>query len=247
MKRIAEICCGSLEDAITAQKAGADRIELNNAIFLGGLTPSLGTIKLVTENVSIPVAVMVRPRPGGFCYNNYEYDTMLSDIESILDYNVEGIVFGCLDENMGIDKDKSRKIIDMVHKHKKDAIFHRAYDCVKDPYSSMKELIDLGVDRVLTSGLKDTAPDGADLLAELQNKYGDRMQILAGSGVNAANCSYLVNKTGICQYHSSCRAWRKDPTTVGNVSYSYGGRQHEEDYDIVSYEKAVEFVKALNK
>ena len=245
MKRIVEICCGSLEDAVIAQRAGADRIELNNAVFLGGLTPSLGTIKLVTENVNIPVVVMIRPRAGGFCYNDYEYDTMLSDIESILNYDIEGIAFGCLDEKMDIDKCKNKKIIDMAHKHKKDAIFHRAFDCVKDPYSSMEKLIDLGVDRVLTSGLKEKAVDGADLLAKLQSKYGDKIQILAGSGINATNCSYLVNKTGILQYHSSCRAWRKDPTTISNVSYSYGAHPYEGNYDLVSYNKAVELVSAL--
>ena len=115
MKRIAEICCGSLEDALIAQKAGADRIELNNAVYLGGLTPSMGTIKLTAENCNIPIVVMVRPRPGGFCYNDYEFKTMISDIEAMGNYNIEGFAFGCLDENRNIDKEKNKTIIISTH------------------------------------------------------------------------------------------------------------------------------------
>jgi copper homeostasis protein len=247
MKRIAEICCGSLEDALIAQKAGADRIELNNAVYLGGLTPSMGTIKLTAENCNIPIVVMVRPRPGGFCYNDYEFKTMISDIEAMGNYNIEGFAFGCLDENRNIDKEKNKTIISTIHKYHKDAIFHRAFDCVKDPYETMKILIDLGVKRVLTSGLKPKAAEGANLLSELQHMYGDKIEILAGGGVNASNCSYLINKTGISQYHSSCRIWRADPTTVSNVSYAYTQSAHEECYEIVSYDKALEFIKAVRE
>ena len=93
MTRIAEICCGSLEDAVIAEKAGAHRIELNNAMYLGGLTPSLGTIELVVENCNIPIVVMARPRPGGFHYNEYEFNTMLSDIETMMNYDIEGVAF----------------------------------------------------------------------------------------------------------------------------------------------------------
>lgn len=247
MERIAEICCGSLEDALIAQKAGADRIELNNAMYLGGLTPSIGTIKLVAEKCHIPIIVMVRPRPGGFYYNNYELNTILSDIEAMMDYDIQGVAFGCLDENGNIDWDKNKMIIDIIHKYNKEAVFHRAFDCVKEPYSAMEILIDLGVNRVLTSGLKPRAIEGVDLLTELQYRYGDKIEVLAGSGVNASNCSYLINETGIIQYHSSCKSWRTDPTTIGNVSFAYGEPPHEKDYDIVNYHEAIKFVKEVKK
>ncbi|MBZ2175991.1 hypothetical protein K8M07_12150 [Schnuerera sp. xch1] len=247
MERIAEICCDSLEDALITQRAGADRIELNNSTHMGGLTPSIGTIKLVVENCQIPIVVMVRPRGAGFYYNEYEFNTMLSDIEFIVEYDIEGIAFGCLDENREIDKVKNKKIVDILDKHNKDAIFHRAFDCVKDPYKSIETLIDLGVKRVLTSGLKPKAIEAIDLLSELQNKYGDKIEILAGSGVNALNCKRLMDETGILQYHSSCKIWRKDPTTVSNVSYAYADNPNEEYHNIVSYEKALEFVKAVNE
>lgn len=247
MGKIVEICCGSLEDALISQKAGADRIELNSAMHLGGLTPSMGTIKLVSEKCHIPIIVMARPRPGGFYYNDYEFQTMLADIKSMMDFNIKGIAFGCLDEDGSIDKDKSNMIIDIIHKYNKEAVFHRAFDCVKDPYEAMDILIDLGVKRVLTSGLKPKAVEGVDLLAKLQNKYGDKIEILAGSGVNASNCTYLINETGISQYHSSCKSWRTDLTTISNVSFAYAEAPHEKDYDIVSYDEIIKFVKAVKE
>ncbi len=182
MKKVAEICCGSIEDALIAQRAGADRIELNNAMYLFGLTPSLGTIKLAVESCHVPLVVMARPRPGGFNYNDHELDTILADIESMVEYDIEGVAFGCLDENRNIDKEKNKKIIDVIHKGNKDAIFHRAFDGVKNPFRSMELLIDLGVKRVLTSGLNTTAERGVELLAELQHSYGDKIEILAGGG-----------------------------------------------------------------
>ncbi|MEH7387317.1 copper homeostasis protein CutC [Bacillus sp. JJ1521] len=245
MKRIAEICCGSLEDALNAQKAGADRIELNNAMYLLGLTPSIGTIQQVVANCTIPIVVMVRPRPGGFLYNEFEFRTMISDIEAILDYNIEGIAFGCLDENCNIDIEKNREIIDIIHSNNKDAVFHRAFDCVKDPFQSLEVLIDLGVKRVLTSGLKSTATEGKEILTKLQHEYGDKIEILAGGGVNASNISNLMNETGILQYHSSCKNWRRDPTTISNVSFSFAGNPHQEDYNIVDFSKAINFVNAI--
>ncbi|MDY0409282.1 copper homeostasis protein CutC [Virgibacillus soli] len=247
MNSVAEICCGSLEDSLNAQKAGADRIELNNAMYLYGLTPSLGTIELVVEYCHIPIVAMARPRPGGFHYNEYEFDTIRKDVESMLAYDIEGVAFGCLDEAGNIDVKKNQEIIDIIHKHNKDAIFHRAFDAVKDPYQSIELLIDLGVKRVLTSGLQPSAVDGVPLLAELQGKYGDRIEILAGGGIDAANCAHIKNKTGIQQYHSSCKTWRKDPTTIGNVSFAFAEPPHQEDYNIVGYNKAISFVNAVKR
>ena len=86
-----------------------------------------------------------------------------------------------------------------------------------------------------------------DLLTELQYRYGDKIEVLAGGGVNASNCSYLINETGIIQYHSSCKSWRTDPTTIGNVSFAYGEPPHEKDYDIVNYHEAIKFVKEVKK
>lgn len=124
MNRVAEICCGSLEDALVAEKAGADRIELNNAMFLSGLTPSLGTIDLVVHQCNIPIVVMVRPRPGGFFYNPYEFETIVADVEAIAKYDIEGIAFGCLDENGNIEYSLLFLLDHLKYLQKKDPLLH---------------------------------------------------------------------------------------------------------------------------
>ncbi|MEJ8767290.1 copper homeostasis protein CutC [Oceanobacillus sp. HCA-5259] len=247
MKTIAEICCGSVEDVLYAQKAGADRIELNNAMSLTGLTPSIGTLKLAVANCNVPIVAMARPRPGGFNYNKYEFETMLADIEAMITYDIEGVAFGCLDKNGDIDKEKNEIIINLLHEYGKDAVFHRAFDCVLDPFKAIETLIDLGVKRVLTSGLQARAIEGVDLLGQLHQEYGDKIEILVGGGVNASNVSDIIHQTNINQFHSSCTGWRKDPTTITeNVSFAFAEPPHEQDYNIVDYATAVEFVQGVN-
>lgn len=246
MVRIAEICCGSLEDAIIAEKAGADRIELTNATFLYGLTPSIGTVKSVVEQCKVPVVVIARPRPGGFYYNEYEFNTMLADIEAMVKYDIEGVLFGCLDADGNIDIEKNKELVETIHKHHKDAVFHRAFDCVKDPYKSIELLIELGVKRVLTCGLKPRALDGLDLLIDLEEKYGKEIDIIVGDGImNHEDFQYFIDHTNITQYHDVCTGWRKDPTTIGNVSYSFASPPHHEDYNLIDYKKAIKFVNTI--
>ncbi|MGO1652965.1 copper homeostasis protein CutC [Senegalia sp. (in: firmicutes)] len=246
-EKIVEICCDSLEDVIISEQAGADRVELNNSMHLGGLTPSIGTIKLATERCSIPIIVMARPRGAGFCYNEYQFDTMIADIEEMVKYDIAGVAFGCLTTDKRIDVFKTEKIIEILKKHKKKVVFHRAFDSAADPYESIEVLIELGVDRILTSGQKPKAIDGIDLLKDLQEKYGDQIEILAGSGVNESNVSELIEHTGIKQYHSSAKTYKSDPTTIGNVSYAYVGEPHESSYNVVSYEKVKELVNIVKE
>lgn len=240
MEKMIEICCGSYEDALAAYHGGAKRIELNSALYLGGLTPSLGTLILCKKNTDLKVIAMVRPRGAGFCYSDAEFETMKMDAELLMQNGADGLAFGCLDENGRIHTEQTKAIADIIKKYHGEAVFHRAFDCVKDPYQSMEQLIEMGIDRVLTSGLKAKAMDGIDLIAELQKKYGDRMELLAGSGMNADNAKEMMDQTGISQVHSSCKGWANDPTTTGTeVSYSYAAAPHADDFDIVD-EKLVE-------
>lgn len=247
MKKIVEICCGSFEDAYIAKKAGADQIELNSSLFLGGLTPSIGLVKLVKERIDIGIIAMVRPRAGGFYYNEFEYENILKDIEELLSLGVDGIVFGCLTRDKEIDVVKNKKIVDMIHKEKKLAVFHRAFDQTINPYQAIEELIRLGVDRVLTSGQEEIAMDGLDLLYDLEKNYGDKIEILVGSGVNEGNVKEIYNRTGLSKFHSSCRTWREDPTTIGNVSYGYGTNENKKKYEVTSIKLADKFVQAVKE
>ncbi len=230
-----EICCGSYEDALAAWKGGAERIELNSALALGGLTPSIGCLKLVKEHTGLKVVSMSRPRAAGFCYTQAETEQMFADAEELLKNGSDGIAFGFLTEERKVDSGKTGKMIELIHRYGGEAVFHRAFDCVTDPDEAMRELIRLGADRVLTSGLKEKAVQGADMLKHLQETYGDQVEILAGSGVNSSNAKSLMAETGVTQVHSSCKDWKEDVTTSGEwVNYRFAPAPYEECYDVVS-------------
>jgi hypothetical protein len=244
MKRdLFEVCAGSVQDCINAQLGGADRVELNSALHLGGLTPSLAMLKLVKEKTSLKVICMDRPRAAGFCYDDVEIETMFEDAKILLENGTDGISFGFLNSDATINVTETKKMVELIHQYQKEAVFHRAFDCVDDPMHAIKQLIDCGVDRILTSGLQPTAMQGASVLEKLQSEFGDQIELLAGSGINANNIRALKEQTGLHQFHGSCKEWCKDPTTtVGNVSYAY----HEsDDYDCVSLEKVRSIVQEL--
>ena len=244
MKRdLFEVCAGSVQDCINAQLGGADRVELNSALHLGGLTPSLAMLKLVKEKTSLKVICMDRPRAAGFCYDDVEIETMFEDAKILLENGADGISFGFLNFDATINMTETKKMVELIHQYQKEAVFHRAFDCVDDPMHAIKQLIDFGVDRILTSGLQPTAMQGTSVLEKLQSECGNQIELLAGSGINANNIRALKEQTGLHQFHGSCKEWCKDPTTtVGNVSYAY----HEsDDYDCVSLEKVRSIVQEL--
>lgn len=244
MKRdLFEVCAGSVQDCINAQLGGADRVELNSALHLGGLTPSLAMLRLVKEKTSLKVVCMDRPRAAGFCYDDVEIETMFEDAKILLENGADGISFGFLNSDATINVTETKKMVELIHQYQKEAVFHRAFDCVDDPMHAIKQLIDCGVDRILTSGLQPTAMQGTSVLEKLQSAFGDQIELLAGSGINANNIRALKEQTGLHQFHGSCKEWCKDPTTtVGNVSYAY----HEsDDYDCVSLEKVRSIVQEL--
>lgn len=245
MDNLVEICCGSYEDALIAKKSGANGIELNSSLFLGGITPSIGTVRLVKEKLDIDIIAMVRPRGAGFNYSDYEYELMIKEVEILLDEGVDGIAFGILKNDMTIDIDRNKKIVELIHGRKKKAVFHRAFDQVRNPFRGIEILIELGVDRVLTSGQKPSSIDGIGLLKALNEDYGDEIEILVGSGVNSDNVEKIYKETGIKNYHSSCRSWRKDNTTIGNVSYAYGRDINKYSYEVTDLELAKRFVESV--
>ena len=124
-----EICCGSYYDAMQAASGGAGRIELNCALHLGGLTPSLASLELVKEHCNVKVIAMVRPRGGGFCYSEEDFNVMLRECEHLVRHGADGIAFGCLREDASIDRERNARMISIIHSHGKEAVFHRAFDC----------------------------------------------------------------------------------------------------------------------
>ncbi len=246
MNNLVEICCGSYYDAKQAFLGGADRIELNSSLFLGGLTPSIASLELIKEDFDLNTICMVRPRGAGFLYNNEDKKVMFKDAKALLKANADGIAFGFLNENKTIDIENTRKMVDIIKSfdRKKEAVFHRAFDCVKNPYEAIEQLIDLGIDRLLTSGLKNKAFEGIALIKDLNDKYGDKIEILAGSGINYENAKEIIEKTGINQIHSSCKSFIQDAATSSeNVSYAY--LDNENKYDVVCLELVKKLVDSV--
>lgn len=246
MERIVEICCGSYYDAKNAYLGKAKRIELNSALYLGGLTPSAATLRQVKKDFDLEIICMVRPRGAGFCYNDEDFLIMKEEAKDLLENGADGIAFGILDQDGNIDLKRNQEMIEIIKSYHKTAVFHRAFDCVKDYDQAIRQLIDLGVDRVLTSGLEAKAMDGKEVIKYLQSHYGDQIQILAGSGMNASNAKEMMDYTGIYQVHSSCKDWLNDPTTSSNhVTYAYATSPHENDYEIVSKELVEKLVASI--
>lgn len=244
MKYNVEVCAGSVEDCIKAQNAQADRIELNNGLYLGGLTPSYATLKLAKAKVKLPIISMVRPRGGGFYYNDIEIETMFEDARQLLELGSDGLAFGFLNEDRTIDTHNTQLMVDLCHQYDAEAVFHRAFDMVEDPHEAIQLLIACGVDRILTSGCQDKAPQGAQLLKELQAEYGDKIELLMGSGINQNNVAALTKETGIYQVHASFKTWYKDSTTSGeSVTYAYSNLGDYDGVDQTLVESLIDKLK----
>lgn len=243
---IFELCCGSLEDAIIGDKYGASRIELNSSLFLGGITPSMGLVKTVLENISIPVVLMIRPRGGGFNYSDSDYITMKEDLKEFLKLNIEGIAFGFLNDDLEIDKIRTEDFIRHIDDSGKKSVFHRAFDNVKDKEKSMEYLINIGCNRVLTSGGEESAVEGIEVLRSLQESYGSEIDIVAGAGIKPENIDKIIVETNISQFHGSCKKWVEDKTSNSFVNYDYNN-EYKGKYDMVSKEELLEIVKKIKR
>jgi copper homeostasis protein len=204
MSRIAvEICCENLADAVAAEAARADRLELAQALDLGGLTPSPGLALVVGARVAIPFVAMVRPRGGDFVYGDAELGVMERDAGLLLEAGAAGIVFGCLTPDDRLDERACERLIAAAEGA--DVVFHRAFDRLKDPGGALAVLIDMGVTRVLTSGGAKTALEGADRIRALIERADGRIEILPGGGIREENVEQIVRRTGCSQVHLSRR------------------------------------------
>jgi copper homeostasis protein len=225
-----EVCVASLSDALAAEAAGADRLELNCALSEGGLTPSLGLLVEVKAAVGVQVIVMARPRPGGFSYADAEFAVMRRDIDLALTHGADGIAFGALHEDGRVDVDRCKQIVGQIGV--RESVFHRAFDVVPRPAEALEQLIDLGVKRVLTSGQARGALDGAQLIAELRGRANGRIELLPAGGVNSANVKEVIDRTGCNQVHGSFRRRVADRSVSAGRDVKFGaGDRDETQYD----------------
>lgn len=222
-----EICCFTAESAIIAENVGADRIELCENYFEGGTTPSYGSIKTVLEKLIIPVNVIIRPRGGDFFYSDTEFDIIKQDVKAVKQLGANGIVIGFLKNDGNIDVEKTKEIIELAKPM--EITFHRAFDRCKNPFVAIEQLIELGINRVLTSGQKQTAYAGVDLISQLVKQAGDRIVVMPGSGVNDENINELIEKTNAKEFHSSAKIFIPSKMGYSDKIVSMGSNSVDEN------------------
>lgn len=204
---IIEICIGNVADAIKAASYPIDRIELNSALELGGLTPSIETLKYLKKHIFLPICCMDRIRGGDFCYNEHEYEIMFADAANMLEQKADGIVFGFLNQDKTINIVKTKEMVKLIHFYHREAVFHKAFDEIEDLDKACETLLELGIDRILTSG-KAVYPDiisGCKTISLLHQKYGEKLQFLPGGGVRTDNICEVITATKTGQIHMTSK------------------------------------------
>jgi copper homeostasis protein len=196
---LVEACVDSADSAMAAERGGAGRLELCDALFDGGTTPSAGMIAACRERVSIPLFVIIRPRGGGFVYSESELDVMRRDIIAARGLGADGVVIGCLRPNGSIDEDHTRALVDTAGDL--PVTFHRAFDFASDLGAALEALVSARVSRVLSSGGAPSAREGTSALASLVRQAADRIGVMAGGGVREENVREIIAATGVREVH----------------------------------------------
>ena len=241
-----EICTNSVESCLAAQEGGANRVELCAGIPEGGTTPSYGEIAIAREVLThTRLHVIIRPRGGDFLYSDIEIRTMLKDIEIARRLGADGVVFGCLTADGEVDL-TSMQIL-MEASKGLSVTFHRAFDVCRNPQKALEEIIELGCNRILTSGQQPTAEQGIGLLKELQGMAAGRITLLAGCGVNENNIAHIATETGIREFHFSARETIESKMLHRNGTVSMGGTVNIEEYrrPITTAERVKRTIKSL--
>jgi copper homeostasis protein len=196
-----EIACFNVESALIAQENGADRVELCDGISVGGTTPNTKMVALARKNLTIDVYVMIRPRGGNFVYNDVEFNQMKSEIQILKKLNVNGFVFGILNEDNAINSVQNTELVELAKPL--PSTFHRAFDEVSDVFKSLEDVITCGFQTILTSGQKPNVVEGANQLASLIEMAKNRITIMPGGGLRSSNIEFIKQKTKAIFYHSS--------------------------------------------
>lgn len=233
-----EIIGFNIESCITAQDAGAHRIELCDNPSEGGTTPSYGFIRAAREKLSIELYAMIRPRGGDFLYSDDEFEIMKRDIELCKQSGCDGVVLGMLTPDGNVDKKRCRQIVDYAYPL--GVTFHRAFDRTKDPFKSMEDIIEMGCERILTSGQHPKAVDGMEIIKQLILQADDRIIIMPGSGVSSKNITSLAENTGAVEFHSSASM-----SAISGMKYQNESMPEKMDHLVVNKEEVKKMVDLL--
>lgn len=223
-----EICVENVDNALAAERAGADRVELCASLLEGGLTPSYGMVRQALERLAIPAIVMVRPRGGDFLYSDIEYAAMLDDVRAFRDMGCAGVVFGCLKPDGTIDEDRMAELTREARPMQ--AVCHRAFDMTRGHIEAVEALVRCGVSRVLTSGRHSTALEGMQVLTETIAAADGRLDVLVCGGIRLHNIAEVVEKSGAREIHFSAGVEQPSPMIYRNPDVGMGGGTQDREY-----------------
>ncbi|MGA2813952.1 MAG: copper homeostasis protein CutC [Candidatus Acidiferrum sp.] len=223
---VLEVCVDSVESALAAERGGAHRVELCSSLSDGGLTPSAGLIDATRKSLAIALHIMIRPRGADFYYSDVEFEIMRRDIVLAKQLAADGIVFGILDLDGRVDMERTAELLELAAPL--SVTFHRAFDMSYDLFASLRDLQALGVDRVLTSGGKQSAVEGAEVLQRLVEASRGDIAIMAGGGIEDHIVSELLARTGVREIHASLRSVVSSPLRFQNDQISMGAEKGRE-------------------
>jgi copper homeostasis protein len=242
-----EVCANSITSAVAAQAGGASRVELCENLNEGGTTPSFGQILLARKLLHIKLYVLIRPRAGDFLYSDIEFETMMTDIRNCVELGCDGIVTGVLKADGTIDKERCLQLVREAKQWGLGVTFHRSFDMCIDQYQALEDIIELGFERILTSGGKSTAMEGASIINHLVEKAAGRIIIMPGGGINENNAADLVHFTGVNEIHASARAHLLSQMQYKNDHILMGPSIGDEySIDVSDTEKVKTILKAAN-
>jgi len=239
-----EICVDSPEGVIAARDGQANRVELCDNLFEGGTTPSIGAMKMARRVGGIALHVIIRPRGGDFLYSVVEFDTMRTDIEAARTSRVDGVVIGLLTADGNIDKERTAELVTLARPM--SVTFHRAFDVCRDPFAALEDLIEIGVDRVLTSGQQADAVSGAETIRQLVEAAGDRILVMACGGLDETNVADVISKTGVSEVHFTAFESVESEMEFRNDTVAMGSEDAGSEYvrQVTSAEKVRRVIEA---
>lgn len=239
-----EVCANSPQSAIEAQRGGAIRVELCDNLKEGGTTPALSWIEKTRQCIDIQLNIIIRPRGGDFYYSDIEFETMKLDIHHCGKAKCDGVVFGILKSNGSIDKERNSELIKIARQYGMSITFHRAFDRSNNLFQALEDIIELGCDRILTSGGMQNAPEGSRAIKKLTEQAKSRISIMPGGGITENNIYELVQATGLKEFHGSFRSKYK-----GEIKYISPAFSDEEEYTILQTdaEKVKKAIENANK
>ncbi len=225
-----EVCVDSVDAAVAAESGGAQRVELCSDLLEGGLTPSHGTLEAARARLGIRIMAMVRPRGGDFCYSESEFDVMRYDVAAARSLGADGIVLGLLEPDGTVDRARTAELVALARPL--PVTFHRAFDMTRDPFGALDVLIELGIDRVLTSGQEPTVLEGIDLIAALMQRAAGRIIVMPGGGITERTAPKIVKALPVREIHFAALEPRPGRMEYRNPRVFMGGTLRPPEYTV---------------